>query len=181
MKIIFFVGKLNSSKGYDVFGAAIIKILNKYKDWKSIVIGDEPREKFSFSHPNLIHLGYKNNKFILKFLEKVSISVVPSKWDEPFGRSSLEAASRGCALIISNTGGLTETTNDALILKNVNERTVFNKIEFLIKNQSFRKKLQKSSHKNFHLDNHNASRLIDNIRSELIQKNMSSIQKFPKI
>ena len=44
-KIIIFAGKLNSAKGYDIFGKAIIKILDKYKDWKSIVIGDEPREK----------------------------------------------------------------------------------------------------------------------------------------
>ena len=49
-----------------------------------------------FDHQNLINLGFKNNEFILNFLKKVSISVVPcSRWDEPFGRTSLEAASRG--------------------------------------------------------------------------------------
>ena len=47
-KLISFVGKLNSSKGYDIFGKSIIKILDKYKDWKAIVIGDEPRQKFFF-------------------------------------------------------------------------------------------------------------------------------------
>ena len=31
-----------------LFGNAIIKILNKFKDWNSIVIGDEPREKINF-------------------------------------------------------------------------------------------------------------------------------------
>ena len=39
-KIISFIGKLNSAKGYDLFGNAIIKILDKYNDWKAIVIGD---------------------------------------------------------------------------------------------------------------------------------------------
>ena len=176
-KIISFIGKLNSSKGYDVFGKSIIKILNKYKDWKSIVIGDEPREKFDFNHKNLHLLGYKNNKFILNILKKVSISVVPSKWDEPFGRSSLEAASRGCALIISNTGGLAETTNHAIVLKKINENNLFNKIDFLIKNESFRKKLQKASYKNFNLDNKNASKLIDNLRNDLIPKNINIASK----
>ncbi len=52
-KIISFVGKLNSAKGYDLFGKAIIKILNKYEDWKGVVIGDEPREKHIFHHKNL--------------------------------------------------------------------------------------------------------------------------------
>ena len=30
-KIITFTGKLNSAKGYDLFGKAILKILNKFK------------------------------------------------------------------------------------------------------------------------------------------------------
>ena len=43
--LISFVGKLNSAKGYDLFGIAIKKILNKHKTWSAVVIGDEPREK----------------------------------------------------------------------------------------------------------------------------------------
>ena len=61
-KLITFVGKLNKSKGYDLFGNAVIKILNKYNDWKGIVIGDEPRDKIDFNHANLIKLGFKNIK-----------------------------------------------------------------------------------------------------------------------
>ena len=48
-KIISFVGKLNTAKGYDLFGKAIIKILNEFKDWKANVFGDEPREKLYLS------------------------------------------------------------------------------------------------------------------------------------
>ena len=51
--LITFVGKLNSAKGYDIFGKAILKILEKYPNWKSVVIGDEPREKLVFQHKNL--------------------------------------------------------------------------------------------------------------------------------
>ena len=102
--IVSFIGKLNSSKGYDIFGKSILKILDKYKDWKAVVIGDEPRQKFYFNHKNLEHLGFKDHSYILKKLKEISIAVVPSKWNEPFGRSSLEASSRGCALFLSNTG-----------------------------------------------------------------------------
>ena len=115
-KIISFVGKLNSAKGYDLFGSAILKILDKYKDWKAIVIGDEPREKLTFKHKNLKILGFKPHKIVLNYFNVVSISVVCSRWDEPFGRTSLEASSRGCALIISNKGGLPETITDGIIL-----------------------------------------------------------------
>ena len=60
-KIITFVGKLNKSKGYDLFGDAILKILNKYKDWSAIVVGDEPRDKLEFNHKNLFKLGFKKH------------------------------------------------------------------------------------------------------------------------
>ena len=99
-KIISFIGKLNSAKGYDIFGQSIINILNKYPDWKSIVIGDEPREKIIFNHRNLTNYGYRDQKFILKKLEETSISVICSRWEEPFGRASVEACSRGQFLLL---------------------------------------------------------------------------------
>ena len=88
-------------------------------------------------------MGFKNHSYILNKLKEISIAVVPSRWDEPFGRSSLEASSRGCALILSNTGGLRETTNHALILNKIHEDDLFNKIELLIKNKKLRHDLQK--------------------------------------
>lgn len=172
-KIISFIGKLNTSKGYDVFGKTILKILDKHKDWNSIVIGDEPRQKFFFNHKNLNHLGFKNNKYILKKLKKVSIAVVPSRWDEPFGRSSLEAASRGCALIISNTGGLSETTKDALVIKNITIDNLFKKIDLLIKNNLYRKKLQKNAYKNFKLTNEHSTKMLDKLRESLIKDDIN--------
>ena len=57
-KIISFVGKLNSAKGYDLFGKAIIKVLNNNPKWKSVVIGDEPREKLTFKHERLFLMGF---------------------------------------------------------------------------------------------------------------------------
>ena len=133
--IISFIGKLNSAKGYDLFGKAITKILDKHNNWKGIVFGDEPREKIEFNHKNLSINGYTKHNKILKFLEKVSISVVCSRWEEPFGRTSLEAASRGCAVIISNRGGLPETTSKAIILKKLTSKEIYNEIEHLIKNK----------------------------------------------
>jgi len=134
-KVITFIGKLNSAKGYDLFGGAILKILRKYKDWSVIVIGDEPREKLIFKHKNLDLLGFQPHKKVLKILEKTSIAVACSRWQEPFGRTSLEASSRGCAVIISNKGGLKETITNGIILKNNSINDIFNAIDELIKNK----------------------------------------------
>ena len=60
------MGKLNKAKGYDIFGAAIIDVLNKFKDWKAIVIGDEEREKINFFHIYLLDILFDvtSNKII---------------------------------------------------------------------------------------------------------------------
>jgi len=170
-KIISFVGKLNTAKGYDLFGDAIIKILNKHKDWKAYVFGDEPREKLFFEHKNLKILGFKNNKYILNQLKKISISVVCSRWNEPFGRTSLEAASRGSAVIISDKGGLPETANNAIILKNLDTKTLYNEINSLIINKKRLLTLQKNNYKNFKYTHQYITKIIDDIRSSFVTKN----------
>jgi len=174
-KIITFVGKLNKSKGYDLFGKAIIKILNKYKDWTSLVVGDEPRDQLLFEHKNLIKLGFKKHKDVLNIYKKSTISVVCSRWEEPFGRTSLEAASNGCAVIISNRGGLPETITNGIILKKLNVKNIYKEIEYLIKNIKQRKKLQKLSLKNFFLTHRYVSKLIDQTRDQklLLEKKIN--------
>jgi glycosyltransferase involved in cell wall biosynthesis len=174
-KIISFVGKLNSAKGYDIFGQAIVKILNKHPDWLATVYGDERREKLNFTHKNLKVLGFKNNEIILKNLEKVSISVVCSRWNEPFGRTSLEAASRGSAVIISNKGGLPETSKAAIVLKQLNHKSLFNCIDKLIKNKQWLLKVQKENYNNFIFTHKYISNIIDKLRNNYISKNIKNI------
>ena len=168
--IITFVGKLNSAKGYDVFGNSIIKILNKYPDWKSIVVGDEPREKHYFEHKNLKIYSFQDNKFVLNLLKKASISVACSRWDEPFGRSSLEACSMGCATIITNRGGLIETTSNPIILKKLNSNELFKLIENLINNRKKRVYFQKKNYSNFYLSHTYVSSIIDKVREKILSE-----------
>ena len=164
--IILFTGKLNAAKGFDKFCIAIIKILNKYKNWKSFAIGDEPREKYSFKHSRLMFTGWIPQDKVLKVYNKSSITVVPSLWEEPFGRSSLESASRGNAVIISKKGGLPETIHNPIFLKNITSESIFDEIEKLIKNKKKLKKIQIDSFKNpLHLIKNN-SEIIDQHRHE---------------
>ena len=179
-KLISFIGKLNAAKGYDLFGSSIIKILNKHKDWKAVVIGDEPREKIEFKHKNLIILGFKSHKYILNILKKVSISVVCSRWDEPFGRASLEACSRGCATIISNKGGLPETTKHPVIIKNLTSDNLTKKINYLVKNKKKRILLQKKNYRDFTYTHQFITKKIDNLRLNIFNFYESEKFKFKK-
>ena len=54
---------------------------------------------------------------------------MPSRWEEPFGRTALEAVSSGCATIISNRGGLTETTDHAVYLKKLDRNNLYKELK----------------------------------------------------
>ena len=176
-KWITFVGKLNRAKGYDVFVKAIKKVLNKYKDWKTIVIGDEKREKIILKHKNAEVLGFKKHNEVLDIFKKTSITVACSRWEEPFGRTSLEASANGCAVIITNKGGLPETVTDAKIIQNLSEKNLFKEIDLLIKNAKLRKQLQVRSISNFYLTHEFISKKIDKYRSEKLFFNKSFFTK----
>ena len=171
--IITFVGKLNSAKGYDLFGKACIKILNKFNDWKVEVVGDEAREKINFNHSRFNLNGFQTHNYVQNLYKETAIAVICSRWEEPFGRTSLEAVSNGCAVIISNKGGLPETTRDALILKKLNEFELYKLIKQLIINKNKRIELQKNALKNFYLTDSYISKKIDTIRA--------SFEKIPEL
>jgi glycosyltransferase involved in cell wall biosynthesis len=165
-KWITFVGKLNRAKGYDIFAKSIIKVLDKHTDWRAIIIGDEKREKIVLKHKNATILGFKKHEEVLKIFKKTSITIVCSRWEEPFGRTSLEASANGCAVIITNKGGLPETVTDAKIINKLNEKILTKTILGLINNNSMRKKLQTLSIQNFYLTHKFVSNNIDRYRSE---------------
>jgi glycosyltransferase involved in cell wall biosynthesis len=148
-KIILFVGKLNPSKGFDLFCNVITKILDEFPKWKSYVIGDEPRAKIDVSHQNLFKLGFQKHEIVLQYYDRASIAVGCSKWDEPMGRVGLESSSRGCATIVSNKGGLPETITNGIILNDSDEEQLYLSLKKLVSDNNYRKKLCSLSYKNF--------------------------------
>ncbi|MEC7143915.1 MAG: glycosyltransferase [Pseudomonadota bacterium] len=168
-KWITFVGKLNKAKGYDIFAKVISKILKKYPDWRAKIIGDEKREKIPLNHKNADILGFLNHDKVLKIFEKTSIAVACSRWEEPFGRTSLEASANGCAVIITNKGGLPETVTNAKIMKTLNIKSLEKNIVKLIKDNKLRYRLQKLSIENFYLTHKFVTEKIDLYRSEKLK------------
>ena len=166
-KQIVFVGKLNESKGYDLFCEAVNNVLKKYENWVGLSIGDEKRFQSYYTHKRQKNFGLLDNKKVLKIFKESEIAVIPSRWEEPFGRTALESSSRGCATIISNKGGLTETTDEAIIIKKLDSFNVEKKIIKLIKDKKLRRKLQISGIKNLkHVLKIN-SKKIDYMRESL--------------
>ena len=181
-KLIIFVGKLNHSKGYDIYSDAVVKILDEFSEWKALSIGDEERRSIYLNHKNHKELGFLSHKKTMAMFNKSEIAVVPSRWEEPFGRTALEASSRGCATIISNRGGLTETTDHAVVLDKLNHVDLYKNLKELIKNKKFRKNLQYLGKKNIkHIISKN-TKIIDQMREDIFPNyNLNILKKRLKI
>ena len=129
-KNILFVGKLNESKGYDIFVDVAKKFKKINPNWKFISIGNEPRKKI-FPEKNVVtEIGYISNSKVLKYYEKSEIAIGNSKWDEPLGRIAIESSSRKCCPIISNVGGLIESKNISIVKNNSNNILKYKKINW---------------------------------------------------
>jgi len=181
-KLITYVGKLNHSKGYDIFSDAVIKILDEFSEWKALSIGDEERRSIYLNHKNHKELGFLSHKKTMAIFNKSEIAVVPSRWEEPFGRTALEASSRGCATIISNRGGLTETTDHAVVLNKIDQVDLYKNLKKLINEKKFRKKLQYLGKKNIkHIISKN-TKIIDQVRQDIFPNyNLNILKKRLKI
>ncbi len=166
-KQIIFVGKLNQSKGYDLYCKSMFKILDLNREWNAYSIGEEKRFQNFSTHKRHKNLGQIEHKKVLDILSKSEIAIIPSRWEEPFGRTALEASSRGCATIISNSGGLTETTDHAIILKKLDVKNIESETLKLIRDNVLRKNIQSKSRKLIKHKLTQNSKKIDLMRNSL--------------
>ena len=107
-KYILFVGSFTKDKGVDFI---LEELIPKFPNIHFILIGD------GFLFDKIKQYKYKNILLIKKLISKelakyyrgVDLVIVPSIWEEPFGRVSLEAQINNTPVLVSNKGGLPET------------------------------------------------------------------------
>jgi glycosyltransferase involved in cell wall biosynthesis len=168
-KLIVFCGKLNESKGYDIFikTASIVKKNKKFKDWKFISIGSE-RRRIIKKNSYVKEFGQISNSKILKIYEKSSIAIAPSTWDEPLGRLPLEANSRGCYVISSNKGGLPESNPNGMIIDDIDEYKISKALSKLCFSSNLKKK-QKICLDKFKFDHEKFYNSLEKIRNQKVR------------
>ena len=123
-RAILFVGRVVSDKGADSFVAACALALPRLPGWRAEMIG---ADRFGAGHrdtPWIAALrpraaaaavampGYLPHAQVLAAMARAAIVVVPSRWDEPFGMTALEAMACGAALLYAPRGGLAEVAGD---------------------------------------------------------------------
>jgi glycosyltransferase involved in cell wall biosynthesis len=169
-KNILFVGKLNESKGYNIYHDVAKRFKKINPDWNFIAIGNEPRKKIFPEKDIIKEIGYKNHKEVLKYYEKSEIAVGNSLWDEPLGRIAIEASSRKCCPIITNVGGLIESKDIALVLKKNETNYILRVLKKLTNNKKKLRTLQNNFYAKNNFDIRKISKSIDLIRTNIFKK-----------
>ncbi len=126
-KTFLFVGRAVADKGADAFVTAFAAVRSQLPGWHALMIGADRFFPGSPETPFLRNLrvaalaagvemlGYRPHADVLAAMARAAIVVVPSRWQEPFGLTALEAMASGAALICAPHGGLPEVAGAAAI------------------------------------------------------------------
>jgi glycosyltransferase involved in cell wall biosynthesis len=123
--VFLFVGRVVADKGADAFVRAFAALRASLPGWRAVMIG---ADRFHAAAPDTPFLralrpaaeaagvemqGYRPHAEVLAAMARAAIVVVPSRWQEPFGLTALEAMAAGAALICAPVGGLPEVAGAA--------------------------------------------------------------------
>lgn len=163
--IITFVGQMIKQKGPDILIKSCIKLQeNGIKNFKLQLIGSNRWGKrhideFQTYIDNLIlqakhkgveieMLGYIARYNIPNYLKESDIHVTPSRWDEPFGLTTVEGMACGVPVIASDTGGTPEIVNNhGLLFKNEDVNGLASLLASLIQDPELRRHYADLCHK----------------------------------
>lgn len=103
---ILFVGSLIDHKGV----REIPKLSKSLPEYNITVIGEGPEEDYikKNSSPNVRLIGFVSKNKLKNYYKANDILIVPSKWEEPFGRTVIEGQANGCLVIASSKGAIPE-------------------------------------------------------------------------
>ncbi len=107
-KCIGYLGRLHESKGVEYLIKTFIE--QDTNGYHLKIAGDGDSKyitylKAKYKTPSVQFVGRVNAE---NFLKQIDLLVVPSLWEEPFGRVVIEANACGCPVLVSNRGGLVE-------------------------------------------------------------------------
>jgi glycosyltransferase involved in cell wall biosynthesis len=154
---VAFVGRLNRSKGYEIFVEAARRVGERHADVGFVVAGSPPqgeewrqsdltaRAESSGLGDRIAVMGYLPDAPGL--FDSVQIAVVPSLWPEGFGLVILEAMSAGCALVATNHGGAPEIVENevsGLLVPPGDVDALAAAIERLVTDEALRRRLGKA-------------------------------------
>ncbi|WP_223918392.1 glycosyltransferase [Aeromonas caviae] len=105
-RVFGYLGQINSAKGVDSLISHFL--CNSINSTLHIAGKDEEGYAKKYNHERVRFVGFQNPEI---FFRNIDCLIVPSLWDEPFGRTVVEALAYGVPVICSSQGGLLELSN----------------------------------------------------------------------
>ena len=103
------IGRISPVKGHDLF----LSMAREFPDLRFVFIGRTAPDQQDFlrallagAPPNLTYLGESRDLPSLLDSLPVHLSIVPSRWEEPFGLVAIETMAASCLTLVSNRGML---------------------------------------------------------------------------
>ncbi|WP_128904877.1 glycosyltransferase family 4 protein [Halorubrum amylolyticum] len=110
------------NKGIDV----TLDVADRLPDKDFLVVGQEPplsvRERIRNS-PNVVYKGYVDD--MRDVYRETKLLLMPSRWEEPFGRVPLESGISGIPVLCSGSGGLSEAVGDGDLIVSSNDPAAY--------------------------------------------------------
>ncbi len=181
---IVFVGRMVPEKGVHMFAEALVQTLPQLPDWRGVFVGGKHFATGALSpyeqqaHTILLPVwsqidwrGFQDHTNTMQAFADAAIAVIPSLWEEPFGRIAMEAMAHGCAVITSARGGLAEIVGrDALVPSPFTAETLASAILALTRDSTLRSLMQQQAIKRAtQFDITLAARHLDTVRTQLMQ------------
>lgn len=132
-----FIGQINKEKGIEELLKGFIDLENR-NNWKLLIAGHIGEEYFKNlkkinNSSKIAYLGYTDSN---QFFKKIDVLIVPSLWNEPFGRVVLEAMIKNKLVITSRVGGIKEVmVNNQILTFDPKKQELFELIKYVLNNQ----------------------------------------------
>ena len=119
---VIYVGRTDATKGTDLVPRAVSQLKSEGENIELTVAGstwfyDHEKQnarpyirelRAALDAAGATYLGHVARADLPAILRQADVACVPSRFNEPFGLTALEGMASGCAMIVSNRGGLPE-------------------------------------------------------------------------